>query len=118
MTTFTESFEQAIAKAAGLPPEDQDFLAAVILAEIEDNRLWDGLFADTRSRALLERLAAEALAEDMAGLTEPLDDLLDDRPRRQPGQHRPRVAMSVPQRRRRISAWTPFRAAHHASTPQ
>ncbi|MBI3979956.1 MAG: hypothetical protein HY331_17415 [Chloroflexi bacterium] len=76
MASFTQSFEQAIAEAATLPPEDQDALAALILAEIEDGRRWEELFADGRSSIVLERLAAEALAEDRAGLTEPLEGLL------------------------------------------
>ena len=76
MVGFTRSFEQAIAKAGTLPPEDQDALAALLLAEIEDARGWDERFADDRSPRLLKRLAAEALADDEAGLTEPLEALL------------------------------------------
>lgn len=47
------------------------------LPEIESTHRWDRLFADPRSPTLLARLAAEARAEDEAGLTEPLEDLLD-----------------------------------------
>ena len=78
MASFTRSFERAIAKAATLPPENQDALAALILAEIDDARTWEQRFADDRSPALLKRLAADALAEDEAGLTEPLEALLAD----------------------------------------
>jgi hypothetical protein len=76
MTTLTRRFEEAIAKAAALPPQEQDALAALLLAEIEDERRWDELLSDSRTPGLLERLAAEALAEDEAGSTEPLDSLL------------------------------------------
>ena len=76
MASFTRSLERAIAKAATLPAEDQDALAALIVAEIDDERRWEDRFNDHRSPRLLERLAAEALAEDEAGLTEPLEALL------------------------------------------
>ena len=78
MTTLTRSLEEAIAKAAALPPPEQDALAALLLAEIQDERRWDELFLDSRSPVLLERLAAEALAEDEAGRTEPLEALLSE----------------------------------------
>lgn len=76
MADFTRSFERAIAEAATLPPEDQDALAALLLAEIDDARGWEERFADDRSATTLKRLAAEALTEDEAGLTEPLETLL------------------------------------------
>jgi hypothetical protein len=76
MAGFTHSFERAIAEAATLPPEDQDVLAALLLAEIDDVRGWEEHFADPRSPDLLKRLAAEALTEDEAGLTEPLEAFL------------------------------------------
>ena len=76
MASFTRSLERAVAEAATLSPEEQDALAALILAEIDDTRAWDERFADDRSLAVLESLAAEAVAEDEAGLTEPLEALL------------------------------------------
>ena len=76
MASLTRSFERAVARAATLPPEDQDALAALMLAEIDDAQRWEERFADNRSPTLLKRLAAEALAEDEAGLTEPLEALL------------------------------------------
>ena len=78
MATFTSSLEQAIARAAALPPQEQDEIAALILTEIEDEQRWEKLFRDRRSPVLLERLAAEALADDDAGLAESLDALLAD----------------------------------------
>src|SRR5579862_8179342 len=76
MPSLTRSFERAVAKASTLPADEQDTLAALILAEIEDTRRWDDLLNDDRSVTLLGQLAAEALAEDDASLTEPLEDLL------------------------------------------
>ena len=76
MASFTRSFEQAMAKAATLPPEDQDALAELMLAEIDDARGWEQRFSDDRSPTVLKRLAAEALAEEEAGVTEPLEAVL------------------------------------------
>jgi hypothetical protein len=76
MASFTRDFEHAIAEASTLSPQEQDALAALILAEINDRRRWDELLVDGRSPALLERLASEAIAEDEAGQTEPLEILL------------------------------------------
>ena len=39
---------------------------------------WAEMFADPRTPQVLSRLAAEALAEDDAGLTRDLDELLAD----------------------------------------
>jgi ribonuclease Y len=50
---------------------EQDAVGAWILAELESERRWDDLLA--RSSDLLSELAAEAVREDEAGLTEPLD---------------------------------------------
>lgn len=76
MAEFTRRFELAIAKAATLPPDDQDALAALLLAEIDAAQGWEDRFADDRSPRVLKRLAAEAIAEDAAGVTEPLDGFL------------------------------------------
>ena len=76
MPSLTPNLERAVARAAALPEEEQDALASVMLAEIEDARRWDELFADGRSQVVLGRLAAEALAEDEVGLSSPLEELL------------------------------------------
>jgi hypothetical protein len=65
---MTDIRQQAFNKASQLPPEQHDAVGAWIL---ESERRWDELFA--RSPELLEKLAAEAIAEHDAGLTEPLD---------------------------------------------
>jgi hypothetical protein len=68
---MTEILQQAFEKASQLSPEQQDAVGAWLLWELKSEQRWDELFA--RSPELLQRLAAEAIAEDDAGLTEPLD---------------------------------------------
>jgi hypothetical protein len=67
---MTELLKRAFREVSKLPPEQQDSFAEFILAELESEVRWDEVFA--RSPELLEKLAAEALAEDDAGKTEPL----------------------------------------------
>ncbi len=69
-TTLQEAFE----KAAALPPERQEALAAIVLEEIEADERWQQSFA--QSQEALSRLAAEALEEDAQGRTQDLDKLL------------------------------------------
>ena len=57
MTTL----EQAFAEAAKLPPQEQEALAAWILAELASERRWTQTF--DASLDVLERLADEALQE-------------------------------------------------------
>ena len=66
-----ESLEKAFAEAARLPEEEQTWLAAFILEEIAAERRWSELLA--RSGPVLDKLIADALAEDEAGETLPLD---------------------------------------------
>ncbi|MFN6529622.1 hypothetical protein [Nostoc sp. ChiSLP03a] len=68
---MTELLEQAIAKLKNLPANEQDAIAAMILAELEDERCWDQAFA--RSPDMLAKLATEAMAEYRAGKTQELD---------------------------------------------
>ena len=68
---MTELLKKAFEKASRLPQDEQDRFGAWMLEELDSNERWDELFA--RSPELLEKLAAEAIAEDDAGLTEPLD---------------------------------------------
>jgi hypothetical protein len=68
---MTDLLQQAFEKASQLPPEEQNAFGALFLAELESEQRWNELFA--RSPQLLEQLAAEAIAEDDAGLTKPLD---------------------------------------------
>jgi hypothetical protein len=71
---MTVTLQEAFDKAAALPPDQQESLAAIILEELADEERWQQSFA--RSQGALSKLAAEALAEDAAGLTRDLDELL------------------------------------------
>jgi hypothetical protein len=71
---MTRSLKKAFEAASKLPEAEQDALAAAILEELESERRWDELFQ--RSADILAELAKEALAEDRASRTRPLDDLL------------------------------------------
>jgi hypothetical protein len=63
--------QQAVAEASKLPEADQEAKGASLLAEIESERRWDDLFA--RSHDILAEMAAEAIREDDAGMTQPLN---------------------------------------------
>ncbi|PYQ29659.1 MAG: hypothetical protein DMF56_11910 [Acidobacteria bacterium] len=63
--------ERAVSELSKLPEVEQETAGAWILAELESERRWDDLFA--RSENLLSQMADEAIGEDEAGLTEPLD---------------------------------------------
>ena len=71
---MTKALKKAFEAASKLPEAEQDALAAAILDELESERHWDELFE--RSVDTLAKLAKEALAEDRAGRTRPLDELL------------------------------------------
>lgn len=68
---MTERLEQAIARLKTLPTDKQDAIATLILEELEEEQRWDESF--TRSRDLLAKLAAQAMAEYRAGKTQELD---------------------------------------------
>jgi hypothetical protein len=68
---MTELLRTAFLAAQALPDDEQDALAAIILAEIDDERRWAAAFR--RSPEVLAELAAEALAEHRAKYTLPLD---------------------------------------------
>jgi len=66
--------ERALEKIASLPEEEQDAIAAQVLAELEDEAAWTKQFAGRGGE--LRRLAKEALSEHRQGETHPLDDLV------------------------------------------
>ncbi len=66
------SLEEAFAKAAQLPPDAQEALAALLLDEIASERLWDQAFAQTQNQ--IAKLADEALTEFQEGKTDLLDE--------------------------------------------
>lgn len=72
---MTGTLAHAVALARGLPPERQDSLAALMLAEMESERRWDEQFA--AGTDLLGRLSGEALAEFERGETRPWRDARD-----------------------------------------
>ena len=68
---MTQLLERAISEIKKLPVEEQDAIAAVIMAELESEREWDNAFEGSNDE--LGRLAEEALQEYRADKTEPLD---------------------------------------------
>lgn len=68
---MSKLLEMAFAEAAKLPEAEQDLLASRLLAELTEEDAFDR--AILGSADMLSELAAEALAEHRAGLTEELD---------------------------------------------
>ena len=68
---MTELLRKAFREASKLSPEEQDAIASILLAELESERRWQNSFE--RSGELLEEMADRAIAQDEAGLTEPLN---------------------------------------------
>ena len=68
---MTTRLELAFAEASKLEPQEQDVLADWFLKELESERRWGKLFAD--SQDVLSKMAAEALAEHRSGQTQVLD---------------------------------------------
>ena len=67
---MTQLLEKAISKAHPLSIPEQDILASIILDEIDSEKNWAASFA--RSQDLLSTMAAEAMAEHIAGKTKSL----------------------------------------------
>ncbi|HEX3577861.1 MAG TPA: hypothetical protein VHY33_04785 [Thermoanaerobaculia bacterium] len=63
--------DRAYAAAKELPESEQQAIGAWLLAEIEDNRRWDELLA--QSSEVIERMADQALEDHRLGRTLPLD---------------------------------------------
>ena len=64
---MTTMLEKAFAEASRLPDIEQNALARWLLEEIESERKWDNLFAESEDE--LGRLALGALSEDDEGKT-------------------------------------------------
>lgn len=62
--------EKAVEQARRLRDDQQDAIAAFLIAEIADETRWDEAFE--RSHDILERMAAQADEEDRLGKTQPL----------------------------------------------
>ena len=69
---MTHALSSAVARAAKLPPDEQDALAAILLEEIASEQRRSQSFK--KAQIVLESLASEALAEFKAGRTKPFDD--------------------------------------------
>ena len=71
---MTTALQEAFDKAAALPPERQEAIAAILLEEIATDDCWQQSFA--QSQDALSKLAAEALDEDKRGRTLDMDQSL------------------------------------------
>ena len=68
---MTRLLERAISEIRKLPSDEQEAIAAVLMAELESERRWERAFDATAEQ--LCRLADEALGEYRAGKTEPVE---------------------------------------------
>lgn len=68
---MTAQLEKAFAEASKLSPSEQDALAEWLFAELQSEKRWTKLFAD--SQDTLSKLASEALTEHRSGQTQELD---------------------------------------------
>lgn len=64
-TIMTQLLEKVLTEVYKLPPEKQDAIAAVILEELEDERLWDKAFAESQDK--LAQLASKVRTDIRAG---------------------------------------------------
>ena len=72
---MTTLLQRAVAEVEKLPIEDQDAIAARLLAEVADERAWAARFAATTDDQW-DRLAAEVRRDVATGGTRPLDEAL------------------------------------------
>ncbi len=72
---MTTLLERAVAEASKLTMEQQNFVAALLLREMESEKRWTEAFA--KSQDVLASLADEALMEFERGETKPLEELLE-----------------------------------------
>ncbi len=70
-TLMTQLLEKAILEIKKLSNDEQDAIAAVLMAELESERQWERAFDSTAEQ--LSSFADEALAEYRAGKTEPFE---------------------------------------------
>lgn len=68
---MTQLLEKAFRKASELPEMEQNVIAKWLIDELESEKKWERLFAESEN--ILEKLADEALAEHAQGKTKPLD---------------------------------------------
>lgn len=65
-----EPLKEAFNEVAQLSEDEQRHIVEIIKMELASEKRWQTLFRDRRSERILEKLVAEALAEDAAGNTE------------------------------------------------
>jgi hypothetical protein len=68
---MTHLLEKAFKEASKLPVVDQNALAKWVLEELEAEKKWELMFAE--SEDVLDKLADAALTEHKKGKTKPLD---------------------------------------------
>lgn len=68
---MTQLLEKAFKEASKLPVVDQNALAKWVLEELESEKKWELVFAE--SEDVLDKLADEAIAAHNMGKTKPLD---------------------------------------------
>ena len=68
---MTQLLEKAISEIRKLSNDEQDAIAAVLMAELESERRWERAFESTADQ--LSGLADEALREYREGKTEPFE---------------------------------------------
>ncbi|HEX6797422.1 MAG TPA: hypothetical protein VF116_06885 [Ktedonobacterales bacterium] len=73
---MVDRLRAVIEQAEQLSPEAQERLATVWEEELEEAR-WQATLSRPESLDLLDRMAAEAIAEDEAGLTRDLEELCE-----------------------------------------
>lgn len=71
---MTELLERVIAQLKTLPAEEQNAIAARLLAELEDERVWKAQFESTTD-AQWDRIAEMIRQEIVAGDITPLSEL-------------------------------------------
>ncbi|MBI2432883.1 MAG: hypothetical protein HYV26_08435 [Candidatus Hydrogenedentes bacterium] len=72
---MTQLLEEAIERIRTLAPEDQDAIAARLLAELADDQAWEASFRATTDAQWAD-VAARVRADIAAGRTTPLDEFL------------------------------------------
>ncbi len=68
---MTQLLEKAFRKASKLPVVDQNALAKWVLEELESEKKWELMFAE--SEEVLDKLADEAVEAHKKGKTKPLN---------------------------------------------
>ncbi len=71
-----DALQQAFELAEQKSEEEQTVIAELILEKLRDEEHWNELLSHPKSTTLLDQMAAQALKEYQAGLTQDLDDVL------------------------------------------